>query len=107
MYVIYPNSDSNIEVLLRKIFLAKPEPFSFEQDDLKLSQLNNDGSKFEVFRSDEFFGEVNWELIESIAAMLPASLTIADELGLDLSKAVKSLSSFKGVSRRMELLFSN
>ena len=105
--MIYPNSDSNIEVLFEKDFFSKTRTFSFGQDDLKLSQLNNDGSKFEVFRSDESFGEVNWELIgEHNLSNALASLTIADELGLDLSKAVKSLSSFKGVSRRMELLLS-
>ena len=106
--VIYPNSDLNIEALFEKDFFSKTRTFSFGQDDIKISQLSNDGSKFEVFRSDESFGEVNWELIgEHNLSNALASLTIADDLGLDLSKAVKSLSSFKGVSRRMELLFSN
>ena len=100
--------DRNIEALFEKDFFSKTRTFSFGQDAIKISQLNNYGSKFEVFRSDESFGEVNWDLIgEHNLSNALASLTIADELGLDLSKAVKSLSSFKGVSRRMELLFSN
>ena len=106
--VIYPNTDLNIEALFEKDFFSKTRTFSFGQDDIKISQLNNYGSKFEVFSSNESVGEVNWDLIgEHNLSNALASLTIADELGLDISKALKSLSSFKGVSRRMELLFSN
>ena len=67
--------------------------------------LNQDYSQFQVIRTGQVAGRVNWPLFgEHNAENALAALIAAQQAGVLLQQACESLSAFRGVKRRLQLL---
>ncbi|HTT06922.1 MAG TPA: UDP-N-acetylmuramate:L-alanyl-gamma-D-glutamyl-meso-diaminopimelate ligase [Steroidobacteraceae bacterium] len=68
------------------------------------SEPQSDFSRFQVLQGGSVVGEVNWQLIGAHNAHNAlAALAAAHHAGVPVQAAIRSLSSFKGVARRMQL----
>ncbi|HEX4052453.1 MAG TPA: UDP-N-acetylmuramate:L-alanyl-gamma-D-glutamyl-meso-diaminopimelate ligase [Steroidobacteraceae bacterium] len=68
------------------------------------SEPGSDCSRFEVLQAGRAVGEVSWQLIGAHNAVNAlAALAAAHHAGVPVEAAIRSLSRFKGVARRMQL----
>ncbi|WNO09488.1 UDP-N-acetylmuramate:L-alanyl-gamma-D-glutamyl-meso-diaminopimelate ligase [Teredinibacter sp. KSP-S5-2] len=76
-----------------------------EQADWMLTDVADDGSRFQVVFQGETQGEVHWELLgkHNVANGLSA-IAAARHVGISPAVACTALSTFKGVKRRLELV---
>jgi UDP-N-acetylmuramate: L-alanyl-gamma-D-glutamyl-meso-diaminopimelate ligase len=77
---------------------AEPPPWSYSSDP------GSDFSRFEVRQDGRPVGEISWQLIGAHnAENALAALAAAHHAGVAVEAAIRSLSRFKGVARRMQL----
>lgn len=78
--------------------------FGGEDGEWHAKLQRNDGSAFTVYRGQQKIGEVQWSLlgIHNVNNAL-AALAAATQINISPENAIKSLSSFKSVKRRLEI----
>jgi UDP-N-acetylmuramate: L-alanyl-gamma-D-glutamyl-meso-diaminopimelate ligase len=75
-----------------------------ELGDVKAVNIADDGSEFDVMAGDKVVGKVTWSMLgmHNVSNAL-AAISAAHHVGVTYQQACESLSSFKGIKRRMEL----
>jgi len=105
--VIHPHNHQAIDrVLERGCWTAKQ---SFSEDgqmpsDWRFEKVNADGSLCHIYQRDNLIGQLSWDLIgdHNLNNAL-AAIAAAHHVGVTVKDAIKALSCFKNVKRRMEL----
>lgn len=110
--VVINGEEQNINDVLDKGCWTPIEEFSStKQSESNSNEMgwsvnykNPDGSEFEVFFDGESQGIVNWSLLgkHNVSNAL-AAIAAARHAGVPVEHAIKALSEFKGIKRRMEL----
>ncbi len=73
--------------------------------DWQFKNIQSDSSAFEVYYQNKKIGEIYWDLIGNHNAFNAlASIAAAHHAGIQTSIAIKALSKFKSVKRRMEII---
>jgi len=103
--VIYHAGDTNIQSLLNIGCWSNKLPLHIDQSALKLEPIQPDCSKIAVSYEQQKVGEIHWSQIgrhnlENAAAAIQASLRV----GVPIEQAIRALSAFSGVKRRMECI---
>ena len=81
--------------------------FGSVSSDWRCKPLQRDYAEFEVFHAGEAVGIVNWPLFgEHNADNALAALIATQQAGVPVARACESLSGFKSVKRRLQLLAS-
>lgn len=107
--IICPKKDNNIaSVLARGCWTPVEYTTDDDQADAipiwRTKLLKNDASQFAVYYKNSKQGEVNWNLLGNHnAANAIAAIAAAHHIGIDPKLAIKALSSFQGVKRRLEI----
>ena len=108
--VIFPEDDENIESLINQGLYSKKETFNYQFSPKGWSVKPNEScdDNFEIYFDGKLRGKISWHLFgeHNLRNALAAFVT-ASSLGIDDEIITKALSSFKGVSRRMELKGQN
>jgi len=78
-------------------------PVHAEGDQWNCRNISPEGEEFDVYYGNEFFGRVKWSFIgqHNIRNAL-AAIAVAQHAGVPAKHAIKSLTKFQGVKRRME-----
>ncbi|MBD3648797.1 MAG: UDP-N-acetylmuramate:L-alanyl-gamma-D-glutamyl-meso-diaminopimelate ligase, partial [Pseudomonadales bacterium] len=101
--IIHPAEDANLKVVLDRGCWT---PCLRIGDDIAAKPLSTDGSAFEVSIEGQPQGTVNWSLTGShnIRNAL-AAIAAARHAGVKPAHACEALSGFRGVKRRMEVIY--
>lgn len=101
--VIRNGLDKNITELLKKGCWTPVATFAGQQSDWQVELIQQDGSVFSVKHQGQVVGEVNWGLIglHNVHNAL-AAIAAAHHAGVAPDRAIKALTSFKNVKRRLE-----
>jgi UDP-N-acetylmuramate: L-alanyl-gamma-D-glutamyl-meso-diaminopimelate ligase len=107
--IISNAQDPNLESVLDKGCWSQLQRFSLQDgSDWRVQMLKPDGSRLAFFRSGEAVGEIEWSSCGKHNAMNAcAAVAACVSAGLEPAEAVKSLATFTGVKRRMELLLDH
>lgn len=102
--VITPSHDENVQAVLTQGLWSANETFGSKNDTWYAEKIKDDGSEFNVYLQTKLVGTIAWSLIgdHNIQNAL-AALAAARHVGITPDVAIKSLNSFLGVKRRMEL----
>jgi UDP-N-acetylmuramate: L-alanyl-gamma-D-glutamyl-meso-diaminopimelate ligase len=102
--IVHNEMDANLTEVLAKGCWTPVSGFGAKQSEWKVEFINADGSRFKVFYSDSLVGEAEWSLIgmHNVNNAL-AAIAAANHVGVKPEIAVKALSSFKNVKRRLEI----
>jgi UDP-N-acetylmuramate: L-alanyl-gamma-D-glutamyl-meso-diaminopimelate ligase len=102
--IIRPKKDAHLDTVLNVKCWTPIQTFGSEEGDWQAKKLNADGSAFEVLYQKQKVGEIHWGLIgEHNVLNALAALAAARHAGIQLDVAIKGLSGFKSVKRRMEV----
>jgi UDP-N-acetylmuramate: L-alanyl-gamma-D-glutamyl-meso-diaminopimelate ligase len=112
--VIYPQQDAALQAVLEQGCWSEREGFGLldAQDqpavqaaEWQARKLDQAGSSFVVLHQGQVLGEVHWQLTgdHNISNAL-AALAAARHVGVDVKAVLPSLSEFRSVKRRMELV---
>lgn len=101
--IIHPANDDNIKDVLN-MGCWTPAATVGDKGDWQAKLLKDDGSAFKVYYQGEAIGDVNWHLLgqHNVANALVA-ISAADHAGVAPLVAMKALSTFKNVKRRLEV----
>ena len=114
--IIHSGSDENVDSVLERGCWSEVQSFSADQSkrhsqeksaDLYAEANNPDGSEFSVFLNSKKVGTVSWALNgdHNVANALAAILA-ARNVGVTPAIACEALGQFKGVKRRMEVIYN-
>lgn len=102
--IIAPTDDENVQTLLTDGVWTPKETFGSNNDPWFAKKVKDDGSSFEVYLKQNKVGVVNWNLIgEHNIQNALAAIAAARHVGITPEIAIKALSTFLGVKRRLEL----
>jgi len=104
--IIYPDFDSNIEETLERGCWSKKITYGNNLLSMwKIEALEEDFSMFEIQNDKEFY-KIKWNLIGEHNAQNAISAIIACfELGVKIEDSCRALSLFRGVTRRLDLIY--
>lgn len=104
--IVFPCRDANVEAVLSQGQWSPSVDFSITGEaEWSVQKLLADGSHFTVLHQQQPVADLHWDLLgdHNIANAL-AAIAAAHHVGIEPAAAVASLSQFKGVKRRLELL---
>ena len=106
--IIFPDDDPNIEGSLSKGCWSKKIPYGDKlTSDWKMKTIQDDFSAFEVIHKG-ISNKVSWDLIgEHNSQNAMASIIACYELGVRVEDSCEALSKFRGVSRRLDLIYED
>jgi UDP-N-acetylmuramate: L-alanyl-gamma-D-glutamyl-meso-diaminopimelate ligase len=102
--IVYPNADQNVKKTLEKGCWTKIENFGTNATGWHLKNHVAKNNQFEVCFEEKNYGALKWSLLgEHNVDNALAAIAAAHHVGVDPAVAIKALSSFQGVKRRMEI----
>ena len=106
--IIFPDDDTNIEGSLSKGCWSKKIPYGNKlTSDWEMKIIKDDFSAFEVIHKG-ISNKVSWDLIgEHNSQNAMASIIACYELGVRVEDSCEALSHFRGVSRRLDLIYED
>lgn len=103
-FILAADDDPNLTAVIEQGCWTPLSTFSLSSGEWSVQLDEADGSVFRVLHRGKAQGQVNWSLIgEHNVRNALAALAMAFQCGCDLEKAIKVLSNFAGVKRRMQL----
>ncbi|NOR18967.1 MAG: UDP-N-acetylmuramate:L-alanyl-gamma-D-glutamyl-meso-diaminopimelate ligase [Xanthomonadales bacterium] len=104
--IISNGADANLERVLARGCWSKLQRFSFDdKHDWQVEMLKPDGSELRISYQQEVLGTLEWNHCGRHNAMnAVTAIAAAIAVGVPAATAIKALSSFSGVRRRMELI---
>ena len=104
--IISNGADSNLERVLARGCWSNLQRFSFDdKHDWRVEMTKADGSELRISYQQEVLGTVEWGHCGRHNAMnAVTAIAAAVAVGVPAATAIKALSSFSGVRRRMELI---
>jgi len=107
---VYNKEDQNIETVFAKGCWTDVQGFSLKENnpDCAWSVRQQSAKNFHVLFDGDIRGEVRWQHIgqHNVQNAL-AAIAAAYHVGIDIEHACNALTSFQGVKRRLETLFSS
>ncbi len=105
--IIWPGDDENIKATLAQGCWSETVTIG-EGSNIHASTISPDGSQFEVMVESQSVGRINWPLtgMHNQNNAL-AAIAAARHVGVPPKVACAALCEFKGVKRRMEVIFEN
>jgi UDP-N-acetylmuramate: L-alanyl-gamma-D-glutamyl-meso-diaminopimelate ligase len=102
--IISPENEPAIEQTIEMGCWTPRQTIGIEVGDVKAVNIADDGSEFDVMAGDKVVGKVTWSMLgmHNVSNAL-AAISAAHHVGVTYQQACESLSSFKGIKRRMEL----
>jgi UDP-N-acetylmuramate: L-alanyl-gamma-D-glutamyl-meso-diaminopimelate ligase len=102
--IISPENEPAIEQTIEMGCWTPRQTTGIELGDVKAVNIADDGSEFDVMAGDKVVGKVTWSMLgmHNVSNAL-AAISAAHHVGVTYHQACESLSSFKGIKRRMEL----
>jgi UDP-N-acetylmuramate: L-alanyl-gamma-D-glutamyl-meso-diaminopimelate ligase len=102
--IISPENEPAIEQTIEMGCWTQRQTIGIELGDVKAVNIADDGSEFDVMAGDKVVGKVTWSMLgmHNVSNAL-AAISAAHHVGVTYQQACESLSSFKGIKRRMEL----
>jgi UDP-N-acetylmuramate: L-alanyl-gamma-D-glutamyl-meso-diaminopimelate ligase len=102
--IISPENEPAIEQTIEMGCWTPRQTTGIELGDVKAVNIADDGSEFDVMAGDKVVGKVTWSMLgmHNVSNAL-AAISAAHHVGVTYQQACESLSSFKGIKRRMEL----
>lgn len=105
--VIWPGDDKNIAATLDQGCWSESVVIGADQD-FYANSLSADDSEFEIFVEQKLAGSVTWSLTGAHNKRNAlAAVAAARHVGVPPAVACAALCEFKGVKRRMEIIFQN
>jgi len=105
--IIYNQDSSALQDVLDMGCWSELKSFNTKNSDWRAEKINDDASSFYVKNGHEVH-LVEWSLIgDHNMANALAALAAARHVGITTANAVESLSTFKSVKRRMEIIFDD
>jgi len=105
--IIYNQDSSALQDVLDMGYWSELKSFNTKNSDWRAEKVNDDASSFYVKNGHETH-LVEWSLIgDHNMANALAALAAARHVGITTANAVESLSTFKSVKRRMEIIFDD
>lgn len=104
--IVSNGADQNLESVLERGCWSQLEHFHLDgEDGWSVKLLRPDGSELEFSRDGEVLGALGWEMSGRHNAMNAcAAIAAAAAAGVGPAAAIESLSQFKGVKRRLEMI---
>ena len=104
--IISNAADANLERVLARGCWSNLQRFSFDdKHDWQVEMARPDGSELHISYQREKLGTLEWDFFGRHNAMNAVSaIAAAVAVGVPAATAIKALSSFSGVKRRMELI---
>jgi UDP-N-acetylmuramate: L-alanyl-gamma-D-glutamyl-meso-diaminopimelate ligase len=105
--LILPAGVANLDEVLEQGAWTPAQYFSNSdaQCQWRSELKSSDGSSFDIWLDGELQGQVNWSLLgEHNVSNAMAAVVAARHIGIAPSNAIKSLTKFEGVKRRMEVI---
>lgn len=101
--IICPSDDHNVNSVLAQERWTPIENFGSKRDAWSAQKIHSDGSEFDVFLNNNPVGKIKWDLIgdHNVRNAL-AAIAAARNVGITSDLAIKALSNFLGVKRRLE-----
>ena len=102
--IVVPAKEKVVDEVLARGCWTPNISFGLCLGDWQAKKMNEEGSQFHVFYKNQFYGEVNWNLIgmHNVKNAL-AALAVAEYLGISKNKVLEALHSFRNVKRRLEV----
>lgn len=102
--IIYPASDQNVIKTLEKGCWTTTETFGSDRAGWHAKNRVSTNNQFDVYFQDQSHGTLKWSLLgdHNVNNAL-AAIAAAHNVGVPPEIAIKALSSFQGVKRRMEI----
>jgi len=102
--IIHPYHDANVDDVMQRGCWSPVQTFMGEGADWYAKNISPDGSEFEVYYQNKSQGTLNWNMIglHNVNNAL-AAIAAANNVGVTPIEAIKALSSFSGLKRRMEV----
>ncbi len=108
--VVTPAGDSTLERLLERGCWSKRASISMSEQaaDWRAELLAGDASAFKLIHQHRTVGEVHWSQCgEHMVANALGAVAAAHHAGIDPTMAVDALCQYKGVRRRLEVVFES
>lgn len=105
--IISNGADTNLERVLARGCWSNLQRFSFDgKHDWQVEMLKPDGTELRISFQQEVLGIIEWDHCGRHNAMnAVTAVAAAFAVGVPAATAIKALSSFSGVRRRMELIY--
>lgn len=102
--IVIPDQDELVQQVLAQGCWTPTMTFGIQQGEWQARHMQEDGSLFQVFHNDDNCGEVNWALLglHNVKNAL-AAIAIASKAGVKPEVAIRALTEFRNVKRRMEV----
>jgi len=105
--VIYNQNSAALDDVLDMGCWSELRSFNTDNSDWQCEKLDDDASRFYVRHGDDSH-LVEWSLIgDHNMANAVAAIAAAYHVGIPIANAIESLTRFKSVKRRMEIIFDN
>ncbi|HSW69091.1 MAG TPA: UDP-N-acetylmuramate:L-alanyl-gamma-D-glutamyl-meso-diaminopimelate ligase [Gammaproteobacteria bacterium] len=103
-YIIHHGEDVHLKDVLKRGCWTPLMSFGGQSAEWQAKLISEDGSSFDVFKNQSLMGRVEWSLIgqHNVENAL-AALAASEQAGVSIQSALKALSQFKNVKRRMEV----
>lgn len=105
--IIYNQESSALEEVLVLGCWSELKSFNTPNSDWSTEKIEDDASRFQIMHNNKKH-PVSWSLIgDHNMANAVAAVAAAHHVGIPIANAVKSLTTFKSVKRRMEVIFDD
>ena len=105
--VVYNANDTNVQKIIDMGCWSKQVPIQICEG-FYLGKHELDYSKFEICSHNSKSVLINWDIIgEHNALNALSAYTVAKQVGLDDGQIAKAFTSFKGIKRRLEILYKS
>ncbi len=102
--IIYPAADTHVKTTLEKGCWTKTETFGMRAAAWRAQNHQPKNNQFDVCFQDQNYGTLSWSLLgEHNINNALAAIAAAHNIGVDPVIAIKALSTFQNVKRRMEI----
>lgn len=102
--IIYPAADTHVKTTLEKGCWTKTETFGMQAAAWQAKNHQPQNNQFDVCFQDQNYGTLTWSLLgEHNVNNALAAIAAAHNVGVDPVVAIKALSTFQNVKRRMEI----